>query len=320
MLHGAGTPEAWTVGYKAHTVMPDLSSSLDPPITLIPYQDFIPSYSYSLHLLATEPCYSQYHTDMLSEWQRVVADSMARKSSQNPSSDQLFSSLVSTANREGDALLSQRKRSRDLADVDGDDSNTTQRKKRRLRRDLITSRLSRPYATPATHIISRNAVRLGIWTGRRYIGRNVFRKAAILNSMRREKANQIPDNGIKLPKATLFRTIDGPVNSDIAAVDKKLSREMAANNLPFQQRASEPNPVSSPATTNYDVFDDEDIDPEADFGLQGDTLEGSESDSDDSDEMFLFNDIYSTQQTLESSAKDVNAWQLLSQRSDPLTG
>ena len=290
---------------------PDLSSTL-PGFHLFT--------SDSPHALATEPCYSQYHIDMLSEWQRVVTDSFAGKSSPNPTPDQQFSSLVSTANRERDAQIPQRKRSRDLADVDGDDSNTTQRKKRRLRRDLITSRLSRPYASPATHIISRNAVRLGIWTGRRYIGRNVFRKAAILNSMRREKANQFAERGIKLPKATSFRAIDGPVNSDIAAVDKKSSRELAANNLPLQLGANEPNPVSSPATTNYDVFDDEDIDPEADVGVQGDTLEGSESDSDDTDEMFLFNDIYSTEQTLESSAKDVNAWQLLDRRSKPLMG
>ena len=250
----------------------------------------------------------------------MVTDSIAGKSSQDPTSGQLFSSFVSTANRERDAQLPQRKRSRELADVEGDDSITTQRKKRRLRRDLITSRLSRPYASPATHIISRNAVRLGIWTGRRYIGRNVFRKAAILNSMRREKANQFAEQGIKLPKPTSFKAIDGPVNSDIAAVDKKSSREIAANNLPVQQVANELNPVSSPTTMNYDVFDDEDIDPEADVGVQGDTLEGSESDSDDADEMFLFNDIYSTEQTLESSAKNVNAWQLLDQRSNPLTG
>ena len=138
--------------------------------------------------------------------------------------------------------------------------------------------------------------------------------------MRREKANQFAEKGIKLPKATSFRAIDGPINSDIAAVDKKSSREIAANNLPLQQRANEPYPVSSPATTNYDVFDDEDIDPEADARVQGDTLEGSESDSDESDEMFLFNDIYSTEQTLGSSTKDINAWQLLDQRSNLLTG
>ena len=314
-LPKSGRSDTWHT-----TTMPDLSSSLDPSITLAPYKDFIPSYSSSLHSLATKTCCSLSHTEMLSEWQRVVTDSTAGKSSQNPTSDQLFASLVSTANRERDAQLPQRKRSRDLADVDGDDLITTQRKKRRLRRDLITSRLSRPYASPATHIISRNAVRLGIWTGRRYIGRNVFRKAAILNSMRREKANQFAEKGIKLPKATLFRAIDGPMDSDIAAVDKKSSREIAANNLPLPQGANEPNPVSSPATTNYDVFDEEDIDPEADAGVQGDTLEGSESDSDDSDEMFLFNDIYSTEQTLGPSAKDVNAWQLLDQRSNLLTG
>ena len=214
----------------------------------------------------------------------------------------------------------QRKRSRDLTDVDGDNSDTVQRKKRRLRRDLITSRLSRPYASPATHIISRSAVRLGIWTGRRYIGRNVFRKAAILNSMRREKANEYAERGIVLPEATSFGAGDERADADIAAVNKKSSREIAVNDLPPRQGADVPSPVSTPAATNYEIFDDEDIDPDAEDELHVDILDDSDPDSDDSDETFPFDDIYSAEHASDPPPKADGTWHLFSQKSHPLTG
>lgn len=49
------------------------------------------------------------------------------------------------------------KRTRPIHDVDGPHTEFLSCKKRRLRRDLITSRLSRPYSMPATHIIHREA-------------------------------------------------------------------------------------------------------------------------------------------------------------------
>lgn len=49
------------------------------------------------------------------------------------------------------------KRRRALHDVDGPYTGSLGCKKRRLRRDLITSRLSRPYSSPATHILNREA-------------------------------------------------------------------------------------------------------------------------------------------------------------------
>ncbi|RKU44114.1 hypothetical protein DL546_002743 [Coniochaeta pulveracea] len=47
------------------------------------------------------------------------------------------------------------KRRRPTSDVDGPNTATLGCKKRRLRRNLITSRLSRPFSLPATHIINR---------------------------------------------------------------------------------------------------------------------------------------------------------------------
>lgn len=55
------------------------------------------------------------------------------------------------------------------------------RKKRRLRLTLITSRLSRPFAVPTTHIVDRGRSRIAVWAKQKALGRNLLRKAAILN-------------------------------------------------------------------------------------------------------------------------------------------
>ncbi|KAH7140897.1 hypothetical protein EDB81DRAFT_67076 [Dactylonectria macrodidyma] len=53
------------------------------------------------------------------------------------------------------------KRRRCLSDVDGFDTARMSSKKRRLRVDLITSRLSQPYSQPATHILNREGQESG---------------------------------------------------------------------------------------------------------------------------------------------------------------
>ena len=73
------------------------------------------------------------------------------------------------------------KRQRSQKDIDGGEEEPRQRKKRRLRLSLITSRLSRPYASPATHINSTKASRVGPWARQRFAGGKLLRKAAILN-------------------------------------------------------------------------------------------------------------------------------------------
>ena len=64
-----------------------------------------------------------------------------------------------------------------------EDGEQLQRKKRRLRLDLVTSRLSKPYATPTTHIVGRTHSRVGVWARQRLSGGKLLRKAAILNSV-----------------------------------------------------------------------------------------------------------------------------------------
>ncbi|KAG9191125.1 hypothetical protein G6011_09213 [Alternaria panax] len=77
-----------------------------------------------------------------------------------------------------------KKRSRAVADIDGEHS-CVQKKKRRLRLFLITSRLSPQFSYPATNIVDRGSSRIAVWAKQKALGRNLLRKAAILNGVRR---------------------------------------------------------------------------------------------------------------------------------------
>lgn len=76
-----------------------------------------------------------------------------------------------------------RKRSRAATDIDGEHS-CMQKKKRRLRLFLITSRLSPQFSHPATNIVDRGSSKIAVWAKQRSLGRNLLRKAAILNHIR----------------------------------------------------------------------------------------------------------------------------------------
>ena len=255
---------------------------------------------------------------MLSEWQRVaserVEDNAGSKLTLVPSS-----SCPTSPTREVETQSPSWKRSRALADVDGDNSDTRQRKKRRLRLDLITSRLSRPYASPATHIISRNAVKLGVWTGRRYIGRNVFRKAAILNSMRRDRSDPLTVEKIESPKTISLKAIHDPEDTDTLASGIQPAPEVTPCKPLPQQRMDVFTSAVSPIKTNYDIFDDEDSDPDGEDGLAVSILGESDSDSDEPDELFSFNYI-STEHTLDPPPKIDGSLELFCQRNRSLMG
>jgi len=77
-----------------------------------------------------------------------------------------------------------RKRGRAAADVDGERS-CLHKKKRRLRLFLITSRLSPQFSHPATNIVDRGSSKIAVWAKQKSLGRNLLRKAAILNRIRR---------------------------------------------------------------------------------------------------------------------------------------
>ncbi|PGH19427.1 hypothetical protein AJ80_03927 [Polytolypa hystricis UAMH7299] len=84
------------------------------------------------------------------------------------------------------------KRVRPLADVDGEGSGGVQKKKRRLRLIFITSRLSLPFSAPPTHIVGRGFSKIAVWAKQKALGRNLLRKAAIMNRIRKH-ALAMPD-------------------------------------------------------------------------------------------------------------------------------
>jgi hypothetical protein len=79
--------------------------------------------------------------------------------------------------------LGSRKRGRAAADIDGEHS-CTQKKKRRLRLVLITSRLSPQFSYPATNIVNRGSSKIAVWAKQKGLGQGMLRKAAILNRIR----------------------------------------------------------------------------------------------------------------------------------------
>ncbi|KAH6642181.1 hypothetical protein C7974DRAFT_293792, partial [Boeremia exigua] len=82
------------------------------------------------------------------------------------------------------SLVHSQKRGRAAADIDGEHS-CLQKKKRRLRLFLITSRLSPQFSHPATNIVDRGSSKIAVWAKQKAMGRNLLRKAAILNRIRR---------------------------------------------------------------------------------------------------------------------------------------
>ena len=127
---------------------------------------------------------------MLLEWPRI--DSSRPLSNKATSSQQRFgistayspsssSSIFRTPSSTQTAIIAPKKcLKRSRLQEDGEQ---LQRKKRRLRLDLVTSRLSKPYATPTTHIVGRTHSRIGVWARQRLSGGKLLRKAAILNSI-----------------------------------------------------------------------------------------------------------------------------------------
>jgi hypothetical protein len=72
-----------------------------------------------------------------------------------------------------------------VTDIDGEHSCLF-KKKRRLRLFLITSRLSPQFSHPATNIVNRGSSKIAVWAKQKSLGRNLLRKAAILNRIRRQ--------------------------------------------------------------------------------------------------------------------------------------
>jgi len=132
------------------------------------------------------------------------------------------------------------KRTRPLHDVDGDVLLKDGRKKRRLRLILITSRLSRPFSSPSTHIIDRGPSKIAVWAKQKALGRILLRKAAILNRIRRHAIEA---------RESQQRELE-------AAREAFLLQQAITAQLP--RRSYLPLPPSPLGLSNYDAFDLED--------------------------------------------------------------
>jgi hypothetical protein len=113
------------------------------------------------------------------------------------------------------------KRRRPLWDVDGGPCEG--KKKRRLRLNLITSRLSQPFSLPATNIIDRGNSKIAIWAKGRRLDKSLLRKAAIMNRVRsrldaakafaRKRSEEVKRNALGLQQVMVQkpRTYNAPL-------------------------------------------------------------------------------------------------------------
>jgi len=135
------------------------------------------------------------------------------------------------------------KRRRALSDVDG--AGNQERKKRRLRLHLITSRLSRPFSQPASNIVNRGNSKIAAWGKNKALGRNVLRKAAIMNRVR-----------LRLSAA-----------KDVMRQQQERRETLALKEIVVQKPRHElPLPPSPLGLSNYDALDLEDDMLDEEFG------------------------------------------------------
>ena len=144
-----------------------------------------------------------------------------------------------------------------MTDVDGEGSENIGKKKRRLRLNLITSRLSRPYSSPPTHIISRGTSKIALWAKQKALGRNLLRKAAIMNSVRQRIVAAKETEQRRMEQARQAFLYD---NSPAANVDNLADGPRLYRSLPehIPHRHYIPLPPSPLGLSNYDALDDED--------------------------------------------------------------
>ena len=211
------------------------------------------------------------------------------------------------------------KRSRLRADVDGEGSENMQRKKRRLRLHLITSRLSKPYATPPTHINSKNAVRVGVWQRQRVLGQDLLRRAAILNTIRLKKiaAKEAQQRSTQVANSSsLYDNLNELKINSLADCGRPYQPTRL---LGFSAQQFIPPPPSPLGLSNYDAFDlEDDLDEEAgeievEVGVEGSdsiysdfsVLDPAGSDIEDYDSLRPFGDNGNERELVTELGEDV---------------
>jgi hypothetical protein len=148
------------------------------------------------------------------------------------------------------------KRSRPVADVD--DLISESKKKRRLRLMLITSRLSRPFSTPATHIVDPGSSKIAVWAKQRHLTQQVLRKAAIMNRVRR-KTLERKDSGVSVSEEERRETREAVMEGMKVEVEEAVAVGLGPNAIRHSDESRwsvPPSPLGF--LSNYDALDDED--------------------------------------------------------------
>ncbi|KFY61516.1 hypothetical protein V496_04976 [Pseudogymnoascus sp. VKM F-4515 (FW-2607)] len=160
------------------------------------------------------------------------------------------------------------KRRRPLWDVDGSPHPT--KKKRRLRLGLVTSRLSRPYSSPASNIADRGVARVGsaTWPLPRRPEKNELRKAAIMNSVRRRLSV------LKAAQAKQSPPASAPQKRTHSQLVSALALRDIVAPMARTHEVPSPLPPSPLGLSNYDALD---MEEEAGLGMDG---EGEDFDAD----------------------------------------
>ena len=150
------------------------------------------------------------------------------------------------------------KRSRPQEEIDRCGESVS-RKKRRLRHELVTSRLSRPYATPATHI-AQGAWRLGVWARQRLSGGLFLRQGAILNSiaMKRKQAVLERTTNIGLQEGNVTPMCGNTCGVVLPLANRIRSHSDSSHDPPPQSFLQ---PLSVFTSSDYDSFDAEETEP-----------------------------------------------------------
>lgn len=179
------------------------------------------------------------------------------------------------------------------------------KKKRRLRLELITSRLSKPFATPPTHIISKNAsLRVGIWARQKVLGKNLLRKAALLNLIGMKK--KLAAREAEQRQLEFARMVSMYDNVYVTEADAKMiatgqhQEQLAATSLHEQTSPPTP-PFMVGQFADYDVieYEQEGSDEDDEEDTQTDAPVYSTDDDDDSSEDEIFWDPFGGREDVE---------------------
>lgn len=172
------------------------------------------------------------------------------------------------------------KRRRPLCDVDG--TEFLGKKKRRLRLNLITSRLSKPFSSPASNVADHGIKKVTVWKRGcgtvPWVAKDNLRKMAVMNCVK----NQVEEMKMGAEKRRREMMLPPPIETPVQT-HAQLMCQMALRDIPLvKPRTPETSPSLPPSPlglSNYDALDLED----EDFGIS------NWSDEEGSDDRMGFN-------------------------------